>query len=155
MTIGTQLLTIACISALAASATFRIIGPPERGVPCGPELLQEHEICLAQVMERWQGKVLWIDARPRAEWQADGMPGSILWNLDAREDANAFEQDAAAHLIEGGPVVVYCSEGSCGVSREVAEKVRKLELSQDVYALHGGVGALRAAGMLTGSRITP
>lgn len=151
----TQVLAIGGIALLAARLTFQVVGPPLRDVPCDPVLLKPGEICLADVMARWQGDVLWIDARPRAEWQADGVPGSILWNLDSKEDANAFEAEAMTHLMTGKPVIVYCSEGNCGVSSEVAAKVRKLEIAPEVHALFGGSGALKAAGMLKGSSSRP
>lgn len=147
----TQAAIIVGISTVAAVTNLRIVGPPQRGVSCRLEDLKEHEICLATVMERWQGKALWIDARPRREWQADGMPGSLLWNLDPHEDANAFEAAVMEKLVENPPVVVYCSEGNCGVSSQIAERILKLGVTDQVYALKGGVGALRAAGMIKGS----
>lgn len=150
MNVATQVVAITAIALLAARFNFQLVGPPLRDVPCDPAQLKPGEICLADVMSRWQGNVLWIDARPRAEWMADGVPGSILWNLDSKEDANAFEAEAMNHLLEGKPVIVYCSEGNCGVSSEVAAKVRKLELAPEVHALFGGSGALKAAGMLKG-----
>ncbi|BCU79113.1 rhodanese-like domain-containing protein [Luteolibacter sp. LG18] len=147
-----QTAVIAAISLVAAAANFRIAGPPLRDVPCRQEDLKPHEICLATVIERWQGKVLWVDARPRREWELDGMPGSILWNLDAKEDANQFEASTMERLVEGPPVVVYCSEGNCGVSSQIAERILKLQMTDQVYALRGGIGALKAAGMVKDSK---
>lgn len=103
-------------------------------------------------MERWQGKVLWIDARSRKDWETNGIPGSLLWNLDSKEDFQRFEEDAMQRLVEGPPVVVYCNEGNCGISLQVVERILKLGVTEDVYALHGGSGALRTAGMLKDSK---
>ncbi|MGC4015922.1 MAG: rhodanese-like domain-containing protein [Luteolibacter sp.] len=147
-----QAALIAGISTLAAVTNLRISGPPTRDVPCRQEELKPHEICLVTVKERWQGKVLWIDARPRREWEIDGLPGSLLWNLDPHEDANAFEAAVMEKLVDAPPaVVVYCSEGNCGVSSQIAERILKLGVTDQVFALKGGVGALRADGMIKGS----
>ncbi len=147
-----QLAVLTGISLTASAIHFRISGPPERRVSCDPSNLKAHEICLDQVMARWTGKVLWVDARSRKEWQADGVPGSILWSLDPAEDAFKFEEDAMNHLMEEPPaVIVYCGEGNCGLSHQVVEKILKFDVTKDVYALRGGVGALRAARMLKGS----
>lgn len=151
MTVIGQLAVIAAISFSASAITWKVSGPPRRDVVCDPATLKPHEICLAQVMEKWQGKVLWIDARSRSDWETNGVPGSILWNLDANEDFQKFEADAMERLIEGPPVIVYCNEGNCGISMQVVERILKLEVTGEVYALHGGSGALKAAGLLKGS----
>ena len=89
--------------------------------------------------------MLWIDARPRAEWQKNGVPGSILWNLEASEDAQAFEAEGAMKIVENPDVVVCCSNENCGISRQVAEKILKLDLGAEVKVLRGGWQALRDA----------
>lgn len=152
MNVVGQLAVIAAISFSASALTWRVVGPPQRDIPCDPASLKPHEICLAQVMEKWQGKVLWIDARSRTDWEANGIPGSILWNLDPKEDFQLFEAEAMQRLVEGPVVVVYCNEGNCGTSLQVVERVLKLEVTREVYALHGGSGALRSAGMLRDSK---
>lgn len=147
-----QLVVLTAISLSASAIHFRLAGPPDRRVSCDPSTLKAHEVCLDQVMARWQGKVLWVDARSRKEWQADGVPGSILWSLDPAEDAFKFEEDVMNHLMEEPPaVIVYCGEGNCGLSHQVVGKILKLDPTRNVLALHGGVGALRAARMLKGS----
>jgi len=147
-----QLAVLAAISLTAAGIHYRVVGPPERSVSCDPATLKPHEICLSEVMERWQGKVLWVDARPRKEWETDGMPGSILWNVDPAENGLKMEEEGMQHLMDAPPaVIVYCSEGNCGLSLQVVEKILKLEVVAEVHALHGGVGALRSAGLLKGS----
>lgn len=146
----TQLGLIAFISLTAASLNFRLIGPPERGVACDPSKLREDEICLADVLGRTDETVLWIDARPRAEWQADGLKGSVLWNLDPNEDEPQMEETVMTHLVDSTFAVVYCGEGNCGTSREIAARVRRLGVVDKVYALHGGIAALRAAGLADG-----
>ena len=96
-------------------------------------------------MGEWQGRVLWVDARLRAEWQRDGMAGAALWNLDASENMAAFEAEVATRMLDGLRVVVYCDNENCGISRQVAERIKALQLGNEVFVLHGGWSALAAA----------
>jgi rhodanese-related sulfurtransferase len=130
----------------AAGVTYQVGGPPPREVPCRPESLKSGEICLSDVMARWNGKVLWIDARQRADWEKSGVAGSLLWNL--AEDQEAFEIAAMERLVDGLPVIVYCDTASCGVSAQIADRIRGLGIAPEVHSLQGGAEALRAAGML-------
>lgn len=155
MNAAAQLAVLAAVSLTASAICYRIVGPPERKVGCDPSTLKPREICLDEVMSRWQGRVLWVDARPRREWERDGVPGSILWNLDPAEDALKFEADAMEHLVDSPTVIVYCGEGNCGISLQVAEKILALGVVSEVRALHGGVLSLREAGLLKGSSSAP
>jgi rhodanese-related sulfurtransferase len=146
MNLAVQTAVIAGAALVASAVTFKIAGPPERGVVCRQDALKPGEICLEEVTRRWEGKVLWIDARQRVDWEKNGVPGSILWNL--MEDQQAFEAVAMERLVEGLPVIIYCDSASCGVSAQVAVKIRALEVAPEVHSLHGGAEALKAAGML-------
>lgn len=146
MNLAVQTAIIAGVALVASAVTFKIAGPPERGVVCRREALKPGEICLGDVTQRWDGKVLWIDARQRADWEKNGVQGSILWNLT--EDQQAFEAAAMERLVEGLPVIVYCDSASCGVSAQVAAKIRALEVAPEVHSLHGGAEALKAAGLI-------
>lgn len=141
-----QAALIGAVALTAAGLTWRVAGPPSRAVTCRPETLKPGEICLEEVLARWPGNLVWVDARQRSDWRKDGLPGSLLWNLT--EDQAAFEVAAMERLIEGPPVVVYCDSEHCGVSAQVAEKIRALGVAGEVRSLHGGAEALRAAGMM-------
>jgi len=145
MTSLTQLAVVLTLAAAAAGMTCWIKGPPDRGVHCDPAGLPADEVCLERVMGEWQGRVLWVDARSRGDWERNGVTGSLLWNLDANENMEAFEAAVAARMIDGGRVLVYCSNENCGTSRQVAERIRKLDLGNEVFVLHGGWRALAAA----------
>ena len=135
---------IAAISLAAAAGTFWIKGPPARSLVCDPALLPEDEVCLDEIPA--DAGVVWVDARSRAEWEKSGVPGSMLWNLDPSEDMQAFEADAAMRIAVNPRVIVYCGDENCGVSRQIAGRIRDLGFGAEVSVLHGGWRALREAG---------
>ncbi len=143
-----QLGVIAVLAAAAAGVTWRVKGPPQRQLVCDPAGLKEDEVCLADVPR--DGSVLWIDARLRREWEADGLEGSVLWNLDPAEDMQAFEAQVFERLVACGRVVVYCGDENCGTSRQIAGRIRALGLGKPVAVLYGGSRALREAGWMRG-----
>lgn len=135
-----QIAILIAISASAASVTWLLNEPHSKTIAhCDPASLKPDEICFDQVTE----DVLWVDARSRTEWQKNGYPNSILWNLDPKEDALKMEADAVTKIIDFKTVVVYCSSKTCGTSRQIAEKIRKLDLGVDVKILHGGHTSLQ------------
>ncbi len=138
-----QLVAIGGISLAAAGGTYLVKGPPSRTVVCDPATLKPDEICFQQISP--DQKILWVDARPRSDWEKNGLPGSALWNLDPAEDMQAFEADIATRIIETPRVIVYCGDENCGVSRQVAERIRALQLGAEVSVLHGGWRALSEA----------
>jgi rhodanese-related sulfurtransferase len=140
-----QLAAVLALAFAAAATTYRVKGPPDRSVRCDPAKLLPDDVCLERVMGEWQGKVLWVDARPRGDWQRDGVAGSLLWNLDPNENMQAFEADAAGRMLDGPKVVVYCSNENCDTSRQVAGRIKALQLGNEVFVLYGGWRALAAA----------
>ncbi|MDX1680038.1 MAG: rhodanese-like domain-containing protein [Akkermansiaceae bacterium] len=149
-----QALTIGALSLVAAAITWAVVDPPEpEKTSCDPATIPDGEICLQSIDDE-QG-VLWVDARSRKEWERNGLNDSLLWNLDADEDMNAFEREffmtAAPRASDGTlQVVVYCSDKQCGTSKQVAARIRKLDLPMEVRVLHGGWRALKQAGRIPG-----
>jgi rhodanese-related sulfurtransferase len=148
-----QLAVIAGISLAAAGGTYWIKGGPVRSFNCDPATLKPGEICLQQIPP--DTRVLWVDARLRKEWQANGLTGSVLWNLDSNEDMQAMEAETAMRIIETPRVIVYCGDENCGLSHQVAEKIRALQLGAEVSVLRGGWRALSEAGRIKGSNQKP
>lgn len=136
-----QLVVIGVISSIAAGASWILREEPKHPqiFVCDPTAIAEGEICLADVVEG----ALWIDARPRSDWEKNGVEGSILWNFDPAEDARKFESDAAMRIIEAPLVVVYCGSEACGTSKQVADLISKLDLGPPVKVLYGGWDALK------------
>ncbi|MEP2775773.1 MAG: rhodanese-like domain-containing protein [Luteolibacter sp.] len=136
-----QLAAIGILASLAAGGSWLLRTPPAPPQPfaCDPTAIAEDEICLADVAEG----ALWVDARPRADWERNGVTGSILWNFDPAEDAGKFERDAAMQIIGAPQVVVYCGSEACGTSRQIADRIRRLDLGPPVKVLYGGWDALK------------
>lgn len=144
MKLWAQLAVIAGISLAAALGTYLVKGPPNRFHHCDPATLKADEVCLDDISE--SDAVLWVDARPRKEWEESGVPGSVLWNLDPAEDMTVFEAEVAVLVMETPRVIVYCGDENCGVSRQIADRIRALDLGAEVFVLNGGWRALKEAG---------
>lgn len=140
-----QCAIIAGLTLAAAGASWMVNGRPteqkDKQVICDEAFIKQDEICLAQVPDG----VLWVDARPRAQWEKNGLKGSILWNMDPGENDQAFEANVASQIFQSQPtiVVVYCESEACGTSRAIAERIRALDLGPEVKILFGGWDALR------------
>jgi rhodanese-related sulfurtransferase len=148
-----QLAVIAAFALAAAGGTWWIKGPPLRTLACDPASLKADEVCLQQIPA--DAGVLWVDARTRDEWLLNGLEGSVLWNLDPAEDMQAFEAEVAVRIVDTPRVIVYCGDESCGVSRQVAERIRALGLGAEVSVLFGGWRSLSEAGRVRGSSPNP
>lgn len=148
-----QAALIAALAVAAAGTVWCVKGPPRRAVPCDPATLKAGEICLEQVPAGED--LLWVDARTRREWQADGLPGSVLWSIESGEDTLAFEAEVAGRLLATPRVVVYCGGVDCDLSHEVARRIRALDPAASVSVLHGGWRTLRQAGRIPGFPPSP
>lgn len=141
--------TIFCVSllsSLAAFITFQVIGGPDRSVACDQAALPEHFVCLSTVRKWDESDILWVDARPREQWEEDGIEGSVLVN--DQEDWIDLEVGFMSNMIEQLKpiVVVYCNQSGCGSSKYVANQLRQKHaeaLGFQVFVLEGGVNALR------------
>ncbi|MCA1963062.1 MAG: hypothetical protein LDL31_03840 [Prosthecobacter sp.] len=137
-----QAILLVGLAALAGFATFHLH-------PRAPSLwavetpLAADEVTVKQVQERWGGRVLWLDARPREQFEKEHIPDARLLN----------EQDFDALLLElleelqraGKPVVIYCSGQRCEASRKVREKLLTVVPLEDCYILQGGWPAWQQA----------
>lgn len=141
-----ELVIIMSIAVMGAGISWWITGEPPKSTPCDPAAIKADEICIQSIPE--DVEILWVDARSREEWDKNRVPGSVLWNLDPKEDMQAFEAEVAMRVVTTPRVIVYCSDESCGVSRQIAERIRALDLGAEVYVLHGGWSALVAAGKI-------
>jgi rhodanese-related sulfurtransferase len=83
----------------------------------------------------WGGNVIWVDARPVADFGRDHVPGAVPLNEDRWNDlVGSF----LAMWTPDKKVVVYCSAQSCNAAREVAKRLRDEAQLKNVFVLEGG-----------------
>src|ERR1035438_2207170 len=70
----------------------------------------------------WGRSVLWIDARPDADFARGHIPDAIALNEDRWDE---LLPDVLDHWDATRKVVVYCSSLSCQASRDVARRLRE------------------------------
>lgn len=142
------LISFGCLTSLSAGmayATWLFLGPPDRSVVCAQAELPEYFVCLKTV-ERWpQDEVLWVDARPREDWEKDGREGSVLVN----DQEDWFDLEAGFMQMIGvqTKILVYCNRSGCGSSKYVADQLRSRHAETfgfEVFVLEGGAKALSA-----------
>ncbi len=145
--VALQLVAIAALAAAGAIAVYA--WHPERPpLYFNPHELKEGEVDLAQAQE-WAaaGELVWVDARPRKQYEAGHVDGAIL--LNERDDFNALLMDVWDDLQNSADkyFVIYCGLASCKSSERVAQLLRDLSFPE-VYVLNGGVETLRRGGLL-------
>jgi rhodanese-related sulfurtransferase len=89
-----------------------------------------------------EGEVFWIDARSRASYEADHLPGAVLLNPEEWGELLFNNQEAFQSLLDR-PVIVYCDGDACTRSSEVGERLRELMGLEPVYILRGEWRELR------------
>jgi rhodanese-related sulfurtransferase len=99
---------------------------------------QSDEVTLATALG-WGQKVLWIDARPDADFARAHIPGAVSLNEDRWDDLLPGVLDRLQdHWDTSGKIVVYCSSLSCQASHEVARRLRDDASLPNVFVLQGG-----------------
>ena len=78
--------------------------------------------------------VLWIDARPSADYLKAHIPGALPLNED---EWSRLVPEVFNRWNPRQTVVVYCNSTDCDASSHVARRLRDAGLSP-VYTLHGG-----------------
>lgn len=127
---------------------------PERLPACVQENLPPNRICLETIHNKYNNKVVWVDARSASDYEIHRLILSNTTVYPIRKGPDMQHQiDAAiASMLEaadkGECIVVFCS-GDCTASEEIAAELRNLGLiDAPIYTLEGGWDALKADGML-------
>ena len=144
-----SLISLLALAGVSALVTWKVVGPPDRTIPCVQDDLEKGHVCLKTVRSWEEDTILWVDARKREAWRKDGVDQSVLVN-EHEEWNEMVAKFATAVFGEGtvkGRVVVYCDKSGCDSSKVVAKRLRE-ELGQDfgfeTFVLHGGILALEA-----------
>jgi rhodanese-related sulfurtransferase len=96
---------------------------------------QSDEVTLSAA-SAWGADILWIDARPDADFARAHIPGAVSLNEDHWDDllpAVLDHWDSTSKKI-----VVYCSSLSCQASHDVARRLREEANIPNVFVLQGG-----------------
>ena len=107
-----------------------------------PAPLGDGEVWL-ETARMWGEKVLWVDARPRAKFDRDHIPGAALLNEDewvrlVGPFLDVWEPEKT--------IVVYCDGGSCDASHAVAKRIKEeLGVDNTIWILKGGWDAWQQA----------
>jgi rhodanese-related sulfurtransferase len=133
---------IICMAALLPAFAQWQLQPPDgwrsrNTDPAGES--GDGERITAATLRTWTSPFLWVDARPRSEFEIDHMPGAVLLNEDSWD---SLLPEFLAQWQPGKPVVVYCGAG-CESSRRVALRLRVAGVS-DIRVLEGGWDAAKS-----------
>jgi rhodanese-related sulfurtransferase len=93
------------------------------------------EIVDVDLVRSWGSSVIWVDARPDNEYQADHIPNAISLNEDR------WNEQLPQFLAQWSPdkkVVVYCSAKSCNLAGDAARRLREEAQLKNVFVLEGG-----------------
>lgn len=101
------------------------------------EPLEKGEVKL-ETVQTWGERVLWVDARSKAKYDEEHIPGALPlnednWNTLLPHFLDAWDPDV--------PVVVYCDGGSCELSKAVADRLHRELKIEKVFVLKGGWSA--------------
>jgi rhodanese-related sulfurtransferase len=83
----------------------------------------------------WGATVLWVDARPDADFARAHIPGAVSLNEDRWDELLPGLLD---HWDTTHKIVVYCSSLSCQASHDVARRLRDETGLPNVFVLQGG-----------------
>lgn len=128
---------------LFATAATHLLHPRAPALYLQNSPLREHETTLQHIQEQWQGKVLWLDARPDDQYEKGHIPGAQPLS----------EQSFDAHLLTlldalqttDLPVIIYCGGEKCDASHRVRERLMQLVPLETCLILKGGWPAWKAA----------
>lgn len=98
--------------------------------------LKDDEVSMASIAERWQGNVMWIDARVSEQFGKGHVPGALSLN-EQNFDKVLFEQIEILQSLKK-PVVIYCDSEKCDASRTIREQLLQRIPIENVFVLKGG-----------------
>jgi len=126
-----QALALVALAFLPAIAQAVYYG---KSTPWHAPAVEKDEVTLEQA-RAFGDSILWLDARPDAQFAQAHIPGAILLNEDRWGE---LLPQMLATWTPDKRVVVYCSSQSCAASHEVARRLRTEAELKNVFVLHGG-----------------
>ena len=137
-----QACLIALLAGVVAAAAFQF-HPKAPALYLTQEPLKADEIGLKEIHERWKGDVIWLDARPRDQFDNAHIPEARL--LNEQEFDNQLLEMLDTLQTATKPVIIYCGGQKCEASRHVREKLLTMVPVENCFILKGGWPAWKAA----------
>ena len=138
---------IILLLAFAASAGAHFFHPRAPVWYLTEEPLRDDEISLELIKQKWEGRVVWVDARVESQFALGHVPGALLLNEQNFHDQLADHLEALQKAsVEGKAVVVYCGAEACQASRKVRGQLVELLGLENVFVLKGGWRAWQQGG---------
>ncbi len=138
--IQASLLLLLAVAAATAAYQFH---PRAPALYLSEEPLKADEVSLKQIQQRWQGDVIWLDARPRDQFEAGHIPGARM--LNEQEFDNQLLEMLDTLQTTTKTVVIYCGGQKCEASRHVREKLLTMVPVENCFILKGGWPAWKDA----------
>jgi len=130
------LLALALLPALVEAVYLRAKIPWEARVA-------ESNFVEVTTARSWGDTVLWVDARPSAEFERDHIAGAVSLNEDRWTEGLA--EFLGTQWSPEKKIIVYCSAASCNLAEDVARRLRdEAKLPNDIKILKGGWEAWQA-----------
>jgi rhodanese-related sulfurtransferase len=126
-----QVLALVALAFLPAIAQAVYYG---KSAPWQAPAVAKDEVTVEQA-RNWGDTVLWLDARPDAQFLEQHIPGALPLNEDRWGE---LLPQMLAVWSPDKHVVVYCSSQSCAASHEVARRLHEEANLENVSVLHGG-----------------
>lgn len=138
-----QLVILVVLWAALGSIMY-FLHPEARGLFSGSQAVLpqgEGEISLAEARRLTaDGRALWVDVRPAAEFQRDHVPGAE--NVPSDEpgalESKLFEWTRTGTLGSSTTMVIYCASSGCGTSHQLRKQLLALNPDLKVSVLAGG-----------------
>ena len=140
-TLFLQVLILVFLAAAAAMATYQW-HPLAPALYAIQEPLREDEVDVAEVQKRWAWQVIWLDARPRDQFEDEHIKSAM--NLNEQEFDQQLLEILDTLQTATKPVVIYCGGQKCEASRHVREKLMSVVALDECYVLKGGWPAWQA-----------
>ena len=118
----------ALLPAIGEAIYFRQRVPWQSPIPTS-------EMVTVDQARAWGANVIWVDARPDADYAREHVPGAISLNEDRWNELLPGLLEAWSPEKK---LVVYCSSQSCNASREVGRRLREEAQLKGVFVLQGG-----------------
>lgn len=131
------------VAMVASDNPFRMADSTDSSLPELPDVAQPVQMQLTVIKKFFDaGAAVFVDARPKEEYDAGHIPGAVHLSYDeaAFDPARLESFDP-----QGKPIIVYCGGGTCELSKNLAWALINAD-KKKVFVFIGGTPEWEAAG---------